>query len=72
LDALRGEHLGLPLELTAAYAATARPLIAVITTLNAQIKILEEQVREHFGRHPDAEIYHSQPGLDAILGARGA
>jgi hypothetical protein len=70
LAALRGEHLGQPPALTAAYAATARSLIAVITTLNAQVKILEEQVRDHFGRHPDAEIYQSQPGLAAILGAR--
>ncbi len=70
LAVLRGEHLGLPSELTAAYAATARSLIAVITTLNEQVRILEEQVREHFGRHPDAEIYQSQPGLGAILGAR--
>ena len=70
LAALRGEHLGQPSALTAAYAATARSLTAVITTLNAQVKILEEQVREHFGRHPDAEIYQSQPGLAAILGAR--
>ena len=32
--------------------------------------MLEDQVREHFGRHPDAEIYLSQPGMGAILGAR--
>jgi hypothetical protein len=70
LAALRGEHLGLAPGLTAAYAATARSLIAVITTSNEQVRILEEQVREHFGRHPDAEIYQSQPGLGAILGAR--
>ena len=70
LAALHGEHLGLPSELTAAYAATARSLIAVITALNEQVRILEEQVREHFGRHPDAEIYRSQPGLGAVLGAR--
>ena len=57
LAALRGEHLGQP----AAYAATARSLIAVITTLNGQFKVLEEQVRAHFGRHPDTEIYQSQP-----------
>jgi hypothetical protein len=38
--------------------------------LNAQVKILEEQVRDHFGRHPDAEIYLSQPAIVAILGAR--
>jgi len=70
LAALRGEQLAQPAALTAAYAATARSLIAVITTLNEQVKALEEQVREHFGRHPDAEIYQSQPGLGAILGAR--
>ena len=49
LAALRGEHLGLPAPLTAAYAATARSLIAVITTLNEQVKILEEQVRGSAG-----------------------
>ena len=27
-------------------------------------------MEEHFGRHPDAEIYRSQPGMGAILGAR--
>jgi transposase len=70
LAALRGEQLGQPAALTAAYAATARSLIAVIATLNEQVKTLEEQVREHFGRHPDAEIYRSQPGIGAILGAR--
>jgi transposase len=70
LAALRGEHLGQPPALTAAYAATARALIAVITTLNQQVKTLQGQVEEHFGQHPDAEIYHSQPGMGAILGAR--
>ena len=47
-----------------------RSLIAVIITFNQQVNILQEQVREHFRRHPDAEIYRSQPGLGAILGAR--
>ena len=28
------------------------------------------QVKADFGRHPDAEIYRSQPGMGAILGAR--
>jgi len=70
LAALRGEHLGQPEVVTAAYAATARSLIAVITTLNEQVKILQGQVGEHFGRHPDAEIILSQPGMGAILGAR--
>jgi len=70
LAALRGEHLGQPEVLTAAYAAAVRALIAVIATLNEQVKILQGQVEENFGRHPDAEIYRSQPGMGAILGAR--
>jgi transposase len=70
LTALRSEQLAQPAALTAAYAATVRSLIAVIVALNQQVKILEEQVREHFGRHPDAEIILSQPGLGPILGAR--
>jgi transposase len=70
LAALRGGQLGQPPALTAAYAATARSLIAVIVTLNEQVKILQEQVEQDFGRHPDAEIYRSQPGMGAVLGAR--
>ena len=70
LAVLRGEHLGQPAAVTAAYAATVRALIAVIATLNEQVKALQGQVGEHFGRHPDAEIYLSQPGMGAVLGAR--
>ena len=70
LAALRGEQLGQPPAVTAAYAVTVRALIAVITTLNEQVKTLQGQVEADFGRHPDAEIYLSQPGLGPILGAR--
>jgi hypothetical protein len=70
LAALRGEHLGQPAALTAAYAATVRSLVAVLVTVNEQVRLLEAQVKEHFGRHPDAEIYQSQPGMAAVLGAR--
>ena len=70
LAALRGEQLTQPTALTAAYAATVRSLLAVITVLNEQVKTLQGQVEEHFGRHPDAEIYLSQPGMGKILGAR--
>jgi hypothetical protein len=70
LAALRSPQLGQPEAVTAAYAVTVRSLIAVITTLNEQVKALQGQVEAHFGRHPDAEIYRSQPGLGAILGAR--
>ena len=70
LAALRSQQLGQPPALTAAYAAAVRSLLAVITTLNEQVRTLEGQVGEHFGRHPDAEIILSQPGMGAILGAR--
>jgi Transposase/Transposase IS116/IS110/IS902 family len=70
LAALRSGQLGQPEAVTAAYAVTARSLIAVITVLNEQVKALESQVEADFGRHPDAEIYRSQPGLGSVLGAR--
>jgi len=70
LAALRSAQLGQPPAVTAAYAVTARSLVAVITVLNEQVKALESQVEADFGRHPDAEIYLSQPGLGPILGAR--
>ena len=70
MAALRGPQLGQPPVITAAYAVTARSLIAVIAVLNEQVKTLESQVEADFGRHPDAEIYLSQPGLGPILGAR--
>jgi transposase len=68
--ALRTEQLGQPEVLTAAYAATVRVQVAILTTLRAQITTMEEQVEAHFGQHPDAEIYLSQPGVGTILGAR--
>jgi transposase len=70
MAALRSPQLGRPAAVTAAYAATVRSLIAVITALNEQVKVLQGQVEEHFGQHPDAEIYRSQPGLGRVLGAR--
>jgi transposase len=67
---LRAEHLGQPEVITAAYAVSVRALVAVLGTLNEQVHVLRGQVEEHFGRHPDAEIILSQPGLGPILGAR--
>jgi len=67
---LRAEHLGQPAVVTAAYAATTRAAVAVLRTLDEQVKVLQGQVDAHFGQHPDAEIILSQPGLGPILGAR--
>jgi hypothetical protein len=70
LAALRSPQLSQPPALTAAYAATVRSLTAVTATLNEQVASLQGQVEAHFGQHPDAEIYRSQPGLGAITSAR--
>jgi transposase len=53
-----------------AYAAIVATEVAVITVLNTQIEALGQVVGEHFGRHRDADIYTSLPGLGVILGAR--
>ena len=45
-----------------AYTASVRALVAVITELVAQTEGLQAEVEAGFGRHPDAEIYLSQPG----------
>ncbi|MEU0480946.1 IS110 family transposase [Streptosporangium sp. NPDC006013] len=68
--ALRTAHLGRPAAVTAAYAATVGSAVAVLTVLGEQIKALQGQVEDHFGRHPAAEIVLSQPGLGPVLGAR--
>ncbi|MET8390111.1 IS110 family transposase [Streptosporangium canum] len=69
-DVLRGEHLGQAPLVTGAYASTVKALAAVITVLNSEIKTLEGEVEAHFGRHPDAEVILSQPGIGVVLGAR--
>jgi hypothetical protein len=68
--ALRSQQLAQPEVVAAAYAATMRAAVAVISVLNDQAGVMEAQVEAYFGRHPDAEIILSQPGLGKILGAR--
>jgi transposase len=68
--ALRTEQLRQPPAVTAAYAATVRAQVAVIGTLNTQIKSMGARVEAHFGQHPDVEIHLSQPGMGLIVGAR--
>jgi transposase len=68
--ALHSEQLTQPPAVTAAYAAIVRSQVAVLATLNAEIGTMQGEVTAHFGLHPDAEIYLSQPGLGVILGAR--
>jgi transposase len=68
--ALRAPHLGQPPAVTAAYAASVRALVAVLTTIDTQIQLLKAEVEAHFGQHPAARIIRSQPGLGPIIGAR--
>jgi transposase len=68
--ALRTEHLAQPPAVAAAYAATVRSLVSLISVFNAEIAAMEEQVTACFGRTRDAEVYLSQPGLGQVLAAR--
>jgi transposase len=68
--ALRTEHLPARGQITQAYGASTRALVSIITELGHQIDAVHEQMVIHFGRHPDGEIYLSQPGLGVVLAAR--
>jgi hypothetical protein len=69
-QALRSPQLAARPGVVAAYAASTRALVCVISELVAQTLVLQGEVEAGFGQHPDAEIYRSQPGLGAVLGAR--
>jgi transposase len=68
--ALRAPQLEARPGVVGAYAASVRSLVAVLDALVVQIETLRGEVEAGFGRHPDAEIYLSQPGLGTVLGAR--
>jgi transposase len=69
-ELLRTEQLAAPAAVTAAFGATTRATVGIITELNHQITDLETELATHFETHPDADIYLSLPGLGVILGAR--
>ena len=68
--ALRVPQLPVRAGLEVAYGASVSALVAVIAEMVRQTAVLEGQVNQGFGQHPDAEIYLSQPGIGTILGAR--
>jgi transposase len=70
LAALRAPGLRQSPTLQGAYAAVVVGQVGVIAALNEQIAQLQEVMADHFGRHPDAEIYLSQPGFGVVLSAR--
>lgn len=69
-EVLRAPALRQPPVLDSAYATIVAGQVRIIAALNAQITGLGEVIDEHFGRHPAAEIYLSQPGLGVVLAAR--
>jgi hypothetical protein len=69
-EALRAPQLQAHPGVIGAYTASVKALIAVITELVAQTEVLRGEVEAGFGRHPDVEVYLSQPGLGPVLGAR--
>ncbi len=68
--ALHTEHLRALPAVAQAFGASTRALVSIISELVKQISMLASEVEQNFGRHPDAKIYLSQPGLGVILGAR--
>ena len=68
--ALRAPALRQGPEIETAYAVIVVSAVRLIASLNTQIAELQAVVAEGFGRHPDAEILTSQPGLGPVLGAR--
>jgi len=67
---LRAPALRQPAAVQKAYAAIVTAQVRLIASLNTEIDALGQVVAEHFGRHRDAEIYLSQPGLGTVLSAR--
>lgn len=70
LTALQSDQLQARLGVAGAYGAIVQALLRVIGELVDQSLVLQEQVEADFGRHPDADIYLSQPGLGPVLAAR--
>ena len=67
---LRAPALRQPAAVQSAYSAIAASEVRVISMLTKEITGLGEVVAEHFGRHRDADIYASQPGLGVTPSAR--
>jgi len=67
---LRRHHLQAPAPVSAAYGIATSATVGIIVELTAQISAVETELAQHFRKHPDADIYLSQPGIGVILGAR--
>jgi transposase len=68
--ALRREQLSQPAAVETAYGTIVASLARLITAHSAEITELNEVLETHFIKHPDAEIYLSQPGLGVVTAGR--
>jgi Transposase/Transposase IS116/IS110/IS902 family len=68
--ALCGPQLDAPGAVAAAYGQVVAATVAVLVGLNGQVARLEEALGAALGRHPQASILLSQPGLGVVLAAR--
>ena len=67
---LRAPQLAAPTLVGEAYGKSVAATVRILRELNAQLATLEAELAPSFEKHPDAEIYRSQPGLGVVLGAR--
>ena len=56
VTALRADQLSTRAGLAEVYAVSVSALVAVITEMVTQTAVLEEQVKQGFGQHPDSEV----------------
>jgi Transposase/Transposase IS116/IS110/IS902 family len=53
-----------------AYGESAASMARLLTALNAEIDLMEKQLKAAFSSHSDAEVIRSLPGAGMVLGAR--
>jgi transposase len=68
--ALHGDQLSQPPLVAEAFGASVCAMVGVLSASVQAAHDLERQLEATFGQHPAAELYRSQPGLGAVLGAR--
>ena len=69
-DGLRTPQLEAPQLVAEAFGSTVVSTVAIISSMNAEITRLQDDLAGRFEYHPDAEILRSLPGLGSVLGAR--
>lgn len=68
--ALRTDQLAQPSGVESAYGIVVESLTQLIAVHSREIGHLEEMLATHFPKHPDAELYLSQPGMGIVTAAR--